>query len=160
MRTRSGITASALNFYKRYREGLSEFGSLIKDHEEKMEAGDHCAYCGADVSLRENRSTDHLIPKSALKLETGDNAVRVCRACNTSKNATDLLAWFAGRPEKFPPLLVFRIYLKLAYAYCERERMLDLPWPDSQRADLPFRMDLLYRELPPLGELRLRVVPC
>jgi len=80
-------------------EGTMAVGSLVEDERLKFVLPRACCYCGTDGRL----SVDHLIPTSRGGLDSGDNIVWSCGPCNSSKGATDLLRWYAGRGE-FPPL--------------------------------------------------------
>lgn len=51
-------------------------------------AGDPCAYCGGP-----GETDDHIVPLSAGGLDSADNLVRACSACNDSKWNRPLLLW-------------------------------------------------------------------
>lgn len=96
---------------KGLRSGTMSVGSLFADVREMSH--DRCVYCGATPPPKLH--ADHLIPKHRGGPESGDNLVWACRSCNSSKNAHDLLEWYAAK-ERFPPVVLMRRYLKLAMA--------------------------------------------
>lgn len=52
--------------------------------------GNVCAYCGASADL----TLDHIVPVSKDGKTTLANIVPACTACNSSKQARDLLDWY------------------------------------------------------------------
>ncbi|XXX85678.1 HNH endonuclease [Sorangium sp. So ce145] len=105
--------------FKGLRAGTMKVGSLFADVRDMP--SDRCVYCGATPPPKLHG--DHLIPRHRGGLESGDNLVWACRSCNSSKNARDLLEWYASK-EKFPPLLLLRRYLKLAMAEAEARQIM------------------------------------
>ena len=127
-------------------------GSFGDDVRLKMTLPQGCWYCGT----RQDLSADHLVPRSRGGPDTGENLVRACRSCNSSKQQTDDLEWLANRGE-FPPLLLLRRYLKLAIEYCESEGLLDQELEDTQV--VPFALGTVPRRFPSPKELVLWRVP-
>lgn len=112
---------------KGLRTGSMNMGTLLDDERVKMNTPRGCSYCGADEKL----TIDHLVPRISGGLDTADNSVWACRSCNSSKGATDLLAWWFSRHEtEFPPLLLIRRYLKVVAAIAHREALLTRPLDD------------------------------
>jgi hypothetical protein len=132
--------------------GVMKLGSLVDDDRLKLLLPRSCCYCGADGKL----TVDHLIPTKLGGPDSGDNIVWACGSCNSSKGGKDLLVWFAQRGE-FPPLLLLRRYLKLAFVICEERGVMDLT-PD-QLPPLPFEINKIPQEFPAPSALRLWVVP-
>jgi len=137
---------------KGLNEGTMAVGSLVEDERLKFLLPRACCYCGADGRL----SVDHLIPTSRGGLDSGDNIVWSCGPCNSSKGATDLLRWYAGRGE-FPPLLLLRRYLKLAIGYCAVRELLGVSL--AEIPDLPFDLGSVPQAFPAPGGLVLWRVP-
>lgn len=65
-----------------------------------------------------------------------------CRGCNSSKSDTDLLVWFAGQ-DRFPPLLLLRRYLKLAFLHFRGADLWEAEQGDPRVAAAPFCLDAL-----------------
>ena len=51
--------------------------------------GEHCAYCGCDISLEE-MEVDHLIPKYKDGDDSDENLMPSCRSCNRWKKTFTL----------------------------------------------------------------------
>ena len=93
--------------YSGLRKKTMQIGALADDERLKMVLPQACCYCGS----REFLAADHLIPRKRGGANSGDNLVWACRACNSSKCASDALEWLAGRGQ-FPPILLLRRYLE------------------------------------------------
>ncbi|MEZ4474375.1 MAG: HNH endonuclease [bacterium] len=133
---------------KGLESGTMRLGSLLDDERARLDRPQACAWCGSRTGLQ----LDHLIPKSRGGPETADNAVWACRPCNGSKGAKDPLRWLAEKG-RFPPLLILRRYMKLAFRYFEDRDQLDGPDP----GDHPFELDALPMQYPSPTELILWV---
>ena len=137
----------------RLRKGLMtntlSMKSLFDDERLKLTRERACTYCGATTKL----SADHLIASSRGGADSGDNLVWACRSCNSSKGARDLLEWWFATRDGFPPLMLLRRYLKLAWALAYAEGVLDesLDSADS----LPIRFELIPLNFPKPSELVL-----
>jgi hypothetical protein len=139
----------------RYRRNLGsgkwKFGSITKDERQKLTLlPQACSYCGS----RDRLSIDHLVPKARGGADRSENMVLACRSCNSSKGSRDLMEWYVIRAE-FPPLLLLRRYLKLAYLHFEAQGMLDMPLEECGNS--PFALQALPDRFPPPAELRLWV---
>ena len=99
-------------------------------------------------------SLDHLIPQLKGGPDAADNITYACRSCNSSKGPKDMVLWLASKG-RFPAVLVFRRYLKLAARYCEDANLMDVPWDNVADATLPFDKRALRIRWPELSEHRL-----
>lgn len=135
--------------YKGLNCGTMHIHSIFDDEKYKLN-NIRCCYCGGTDRL----SLDHLIARKNGGTDTGDNLVYACKNCNSSKNKNDLLVWCFGK-QKFPPILVLRRYLKLAYLDLESRAMLTQPYSSLKVAESVFRLDLLPYEFPQPEELTL-----
>lgn len=124
--------------------------TLFDDERIKLKSPQVCSYCGSRDSL----AIDHLIPKVRGGPDNADNLVLACRACNCSKSGDDLMVWMKKRGN-FPPLLVLRRYLKLAWKLCEAEGLLDELLTEQRVQDLPVALHCLSTSFPALTQLRL-----
>ena len=138
--------------YKGLRTEAMSLGSLYDDERVKLEAPRACVYCGSRTRL----SLDHLIPRLAGGSDEADNLVAACRSCNSAKGGRDMLEWMTARG-RFPSLLVLRRYLKIVARRCADLGLMEAPLAGVAREGLPFAIDLLPHEFPPLGTLRLWV---
>lgn len=82
------------------------------------------------------------------------NIVYSCKSCNCSKNKNDLLVWYTNKDE-FPPILVLRRYLKLAFMHFKDTAVFDLPISEIDNYTDIFRLDLLPYRFPQPASLRL-----
>jgi hypothetical protein len=138
--------------FKGLSQGTMQVGSLIDDERIKVDLAGFCSYCGARTKL----TVDHLIPRMLGGKESSDNVVWCCRSCNSSKGARDLVAWYLGR-DQFPPLMLLRRYLKLAMAITEEAGMLDVELGHEDLDALPFAVELLPLHFPAAGDMVLTV---
>lgn len=124
--------------YKKLVSGEMQWSSTIRDYEKEMEKGRVCAYCEGT----ENLSTDHIIPVSragvdprvAQLLDSPDNCVCACRACNSSKGGRDIFEWYGSERIDEIPKLVLSKFLKLTYRLHETQGTLDLEDPNMDGA--------------------------
>ena len=86
--------------------------------EERAKLAGLCVYCPASAT-----TVDHLVPRFQTGPDSADNLVPACRGCNSSKRATDVFVWAAGKG--FFPLGIVRRYLVLAWRWSERVGVLD-----------------------------------
>ena len=87
-----------------------------------------CLMCGADVGLGQG---DHVIPISKVPYHCAENYAPLCKRCNASKGAKDLLEWWIGKgkciTELHPDALT--VYLRLKFRFTPPEE-LHLPAPE------------------------------
>ena len=133
-------------FRIRYLEGTMRMRPISEDERTKMRYGSTCAYCGKSGQL----SLDHVIPRLKDGPDAADNIIYACRSCNSSKGARDMVQWLLNRG-RFPAVLVFRRYLKLAARWCSDEELMHAAWADVGNEKLPFDKRSLRVEWPPLA---------
>lgn len=120
--------------YKKLVSGEMVWSSSVRDYEKELKKGRVCVYCGATTGL----STDHIIPASragidpriVALLDSPDNCVCACRACNSSKGDKDIFEWYGPERGDDIPKLVLSKFLKLAYRLHETQGTLDLADPN------------------------------
>ena len=125
----------AVAFYRDVLAGRKHIGSFFTEERAKLAAA-RCVYCGTADKL----SVDHLVPRLAGGPDDANNLVPACRSCNSSKGASDVMAWHV-RKERFPHRAVVRRYIKLAWRWCERHDRLDRPVDDA--GEMPFDLHAL-----------------
>jgi len=120
--------------WKKLKSGEMKWSSSVRDYQKEWEKGRVCVYCGSTEGL----SIDHIIPVSRAGvdprvkalLESPDNCVWACRACNSSKGDRDIFEWYGeGRLDEIPKLALSK-FLKLAYKVHETQGTLDLEDPN------------------------------
>ena len=131
---------------KRLKAGEMKIGDLYQNIIRQMTSPhDACWYCGRSVSDCGPLTADHIFPRMKGGENVSDNLIMVCRSCNSSKGAKDLLAWYRERGE-FPPMRVLAHYLKLVNQYALDSGLLGLSLEELSGMDLPF--DFRYLPLP------------
>ncbi|VAX38722.1 hypothetical protein MNBD_PLANCTO02-2633 [hydrothermal vent metagenome] len=138
--------------FKGLTAGTMEMRTLYDDEKVKLTYPQACCYCGSPESL----SIDHLIPQIKGGPDYSDNLVYACRSCNSSKRDSDLLDW-CNRKDTFPSILLLRRYTKLVARYCVEGDLVNLTLPLAMQRELPFALQLLPYNFPPLRELVLWV---
>jgi hypothetical protein len=107
--------------FKQLQSGEINWSGSIREYVKELEQKGRCIYCGCDAD-----SVDHLIPKSRGGMDIGDNAVTVCRSCNSSKGDKGVYEWFGLERRNELPRIVEGKYLKLLYISHERAGTLDI----------------------------------
>lgn len=95
---------------------------------------------------------DHLVPSKLGGLDTGDNLMPACRACNSSKGAKDLLVWYEER-DMFPPLLALRRYLKILMVLADEAGVMDVKVESDEVQKLPLAVSHIPSSRFPLPSL-------
>lgn len=131
---------------KRLKAGEMKISDLYQNIIRQLTSPhDACWYCGRSVSDCGPLTADHIFPRMKGGENVSDNLIMVCRSCNSSKGAKDLLAWYRERGE-FPPMRVLAHYLKLVNQYALDSGLLGLSFEELSGMDLPF--DFRYLPLP------------
>ena len=131
---------------KRLKAGEMKISDLYQNIIRQLTSPhDACWYCGRSVSDCGPLTADHIFPRMKGGENVSDNLIMVCRSCNSSKGAKDLLAWYRERGE-FPPMRVLAHYLKLVNQYALDSGLLGLSLEELSGMDLPF--DFRYLPLP------------
>lgn len=138
---------------KGFRDGSMAIRSMADDEKLKMILPQACSYCGAS----DNLSGDHLVPTSRGGPNLGENLVWACRSCNSSKGPRDMLNWWFATRQEFPPILLLRRYLKMAWNLSEAASMLDES--SAAATGLPFDINEIPTKYPAPPELCLWVIP-
>lgn len=94
--------------------------SFMRDQRIRMKLPKECVYCGETSHL----ALDHIVPINRGGADSGENVLWACRKCNSSKSDSDVFEWWFKHRAGFPPLLVIRIYLKQAIAYCNANNLM------------------------------------
>ena len=131
-------------FRSGYLSGKVTMKALLADEKVKIAYGTTCCYCGA----KEKLTLDHVIPRLQGGPDAAENISYACQSCNSSKGAKDMVLWLTSKG-RFPALLTFRRYLKLAAHRCESASLMAIPWADVPETSLPFDKRSLRVKWPP-----------
>ncbi len=120
--------------WKKLKSGEVEWSSSIRDREKEWEQGQACAYCSATGKL----TVGHIIPacrgcvdpRVRDLLESSDNTVWACPACNLEKRDRDVFEWYGKDRLDEMPKLVLSKFLKLAYRLHETQGTLQMQDPN------------------------------
>ena len=133
---------------RKLKAGEMKIGDLYRNIVRQMTSPhDACWYCGRSVSDCGPLTADHIFPRMKGGEDISDNLIMVCRSCNSSKGAKDLLAWYHERGE-FPPLRVLVHYLKLVNQYAIANDLLNQSLDALDELDLPFDFHYFPRAYP------------
>ncbi|ADN37295.1 HNH endonuclease [Methanolacinia petrolearia DSM 11571] len=104
------------------RDGDIVWSSTIREWLKEHEKPDECIYCGAKGPL----TTEHILPRSCGGPDIPDNAIRVCRSCNSGKGGKRLYEWMGLDGIDTVPRIAEGKYLKLLYELHEKRGTLDV----------------------------------
>lgn len=135
-------------FYKGYKEGRFQIHDLMVNNLAKFRYDNkHCLYCGCEIIDPKQLTVDHIFPRSKGGSNDADNIFLVCKSCNSSKGAKDIIAWYAEK-DLFPPFYIVANYLKQVYFYAKEHDLLDKHTADLDKMDLPFDYHFIPLEYP------------
>ena len=88
------------------RDGKIKWSTTIREWVREHEKPNECIYCGS----KENLSIEHILPRCCKGPDIPDNAVKICRKCNSTKGGKRLYEWFGFRMQKtFSDVLLRRV---------------------------------------------------
>ena len=102
--------------------GKISWSTSIREYVKEREKPNECIYCGKKKGL----TLDHFLPKARGGPESSDNAVWVCKSCNSSKGDRRLYEWYGLDNRYGLPRIAEGKYLKLLYALHEGRGTLDV----------------------------------
>ncbi|KXB01515.1 hypothetical protein AKJ43_03310 [candidate division MSBL1 archaeon SCGC-AAA261D19] len=114
--------------FKKLQSGEVEWSTSIREYIKEKEKEDKCIYCGEET---DNLTLEHLLPLSRQGPDSPDNAVRVCKSCNSSKGSKRPYEWFYDKygfeKAKYEmPRIAEGKYLKLLHKLHEQNGTLNL----------------------------------
>ena len=108
--------------FKRLQSGKLHPSTILRENRLVVETcADCCAYCGGKETLQ----WEHIIPLCKGGLNTIDNQVLACQACNAAKAGRDPFEWYGLERRYEVPRVVLGKYLKLIYEFHEHQGTLD-----------------------------------
>ena len=108
--------------FKKLTDGEVNWSTSIREYVKEKEKKDVCIYCGGKADL----TLDHVLPRSRGGPDIADNAVWICKSCNSSKGDRRLYEWFGIERRNEVPRIAEGKYLKLLYSLHERMGTLDV----------------------------------
>ena len=78
------------------------------------------------VCSKEELTTEHILPRSCGGPDIPDNAIRICKTCNSKKGGKRLYEFFGLKNKDGVPRIAEGKYLKLLYVLHEKAGTLDL----------------------------------
>ena len=111
-----------MNRFKKLRSGEICWATSIREYVKEREKQGVCIYCGSKTHL----TLDHILPRSRGGPDLPDNAVWVCKTCNSSKGNKRLYEWYGLENRYKVPRIAEGKYLKLLYSLHEEMGTLDV----------------------------------
>jgi rubrerythrin len=102
--------------FQKLSSGEINWSTSIREYVKEREKGNVCIYCGSEKDL----TLDHILPRSRNGPDSPDNAVWVCKSCNSSKGDKRLYEWFGIERRYEVPRIAEGKYLKLLYSLHEK----------------------------------------
>ncbi len=102
--------------FKKLSSGEIVWSTSIREYVKEREKPEECIYCSAKTNL----TLDHILPRSRGGPDTADNAVWVCKTCNSSKGDKRLYEWYTLEKRNELPRIAEGKYLKLLHQLHEQ----------------------------------------
>jgi hypothetical protein len=106
-----GDRAFEMATFIKLRDGKIKWSSAIGEYVKEHEKKNVCIYCGSTEKL----TLEHILPLSRGGPNTADNAIFVCKKCNSSKGSKRLYEWFGYANRDKIPSIAEGKYLKLIF---------------------------------------------
>ncbi len=113
--------ALQMNRFTNLRDGKIKWSSTIREWLKEHEKPNECIYCGS----KQDMTVEHILPRCCGGPDMPDNAIKVCRTCNSSKGGKRLYEWIGLARKDEVPRIAEGKYLKLLYELHEKRGTLD-----------------------------------
>lgn len=110
-----------MHCFKKLQSGEMTWSSTVREWLREHEKPNECIYCGNKTEL----TTEHILPRVCGGPDSPDNAIRICKTCNSKKGGKRLYEWFTRARKDEIPRIAEGKYLKLLYDLHEKKRTLD-----------------------------------
>lgn len=117
-----GQFAFVMNRFQKLASGEINWSTSIREYVREREEKDVCIYCGKRTDL----TLEHILPRCRGGPDMPDNAVWVCKSCNSSKGEKRLYEWFELEHRNEIPRIAEGKYLKLLYSLHEQLGTLEI----------------------------------
>lgn len=104
------------------RDGKIKWSTTIREWVKEHEKTNECIYCGSKGDL----TVEHVLPRCCGGPDIPDNAVKICKRCNSSKGGKRLYEWFGLQRKDEIPRIAEGKYLKLLYELHKKAGTLDV----------------------------------
>lgn len=111
-----GERAFQMSTFLKLRDGKMKWSGAINEYVREHENKNACIYCESTEKL----TLEHILPRSRGGPDITDNAVFVCKKCNSSKGAKRLYEWKGYENRDKIPGIAEGKYLKLLFGLHEK----------------------------------------
>ena len=111
-----------MNRFIALRDRKIKWSSAIREWLKEHERPNECIYCAS----KENLTTEHILPQHCGGPDIPNNAIKVCKRCNSSKGGKRLYEWIGLKHKDKVPRIAEGKYLKLLYTLHEKLGTLDI----------------------------------
>lgn len=111
-----------MSTFLKLRDGKIKWSSAIGEYVKEHESKNTCIYCGSTEKL----TVEHILPTARGGPNIADNAIFVCKKCNSSKGAKRLYEWFGFENKDKIPSIAEGKYLKLLFELHQKMGTLDI----------------------------------
>ncbi len=108
--------------FTKLSSGEINWSNSIREYVKEREQPDVCIYCGQEKDL----TLEHILPRARGGPDTTDNAVFVCKSCNSSKGDKRLYEWFGLKNRYKLPRIAEGKYLKLLHSLHQQNGTLNV----------------------------------
>lgn len=114
--------AFQMNRFIALRDGKITWSTAIREWVKEHEKPNECIYCDS----KENLTIEHILPRSCDGPDISDNAIRICKKCNSSKSSKRLYEWIGLKNKDKVPRIAEGKYLKLLYDLHDKQGTLEV----------------------------------
>jgi len=114
--------AFQMNRFIALRDGKIKWSTTIREWVKEHEKPNECIYCGSKCDL----TVEHILPQCCGGPDIPDNAIKVCKKCNSSKGGKRLYEWIGLKHKDEIPRIAEGKYLKLLYGLHEKQGTSDI----------------------------------
>lgn len=108
--------------FKELQQDKIHWSTAIREWVKEHESPNECIYCGS----KDNLTTEHILPRVRNGPDITDNAIRVCKSCNSSKGDKRLYEWKGLDNKDKHHRIAEGKYLKLLYKLHEEKGTLNV----------------------------------
>ena len=112
-----------MNRFTKLSSGEINWSNSIHEYVKEREKQDVCIYC---EKKKDNLTLEHILPRARGGPDSADNAVFVCKTCNSAKGDKRLYEWFGLENRYNLPRIAEGKYLKLLYSLHENNGTLNV----------------------------------
>ncbi len=118
-----GLNARAfqMSSFQKLKKGEMKWSSAIREWILEHEKPNECIYCGS----KENLTTEHIMPRVCGGPDIPDNAIRICKSCNSKKGGKRLYEYYGHENRDKIPRIAEGKYLKILYELHEKKGTLN-----------------------------------